>query len=220
MQQTTSSPTVRVAIAGRSRCEEEQQAVLVWGGPPLPLMVPAGAKPMPLGAINSVVSSLPNSDSAREASTAHDERALLPAAAGRGCVTAKLHLQRDHYSAAASAPAAASAHAGTVLSGACRGTAPSLAERSEYASGARRVFFTTEDAHATHRRLGLHRPAAGASLRRGLLVRSCCCCCCCCCGGPATSLPPLPPPSMWAFCDDRRHGQLEGRGCAAGGAAR
>jgi hypothetical protein len=57
----------------------------------------------------------------------HDERALLLAAAGRGCVTAKLHLQRDHYSAVASASAAASAHAGTVLSGACRGTAPSLA---------------------------------------------------------------------------------------------
>ena len=180
---------------------------------------------------------------------------------------AKLHLQRDHYSAVAIASAAASAHAGTVLSAACRGTAPSPAVlagilppharstsralastvaggcgawlrdgktasaarplfrsrqrprcrqrprgdsaqrslsrdrtitggRSEYASGARRVIFTTEDGHAAHRRLGLHRPAAGASLRRGLLVRSCCCCCrcCCCCCGPATSLPPLPPP--------------------------
>ena len=57
------------------------------------------------------------------------QRALLPAAAGRGCVRAKLHLQRDHYSAVAIASAAASAHAGTVLSGACRGTAPSPALR-------------------------------------------------------------------------------------------
>ena len=41
----------------------------------------------------------------------HDERALLPAAAGRGCARATLHLQRGHYSAVAASVASASAAA-------------------------------------------------------------------------------------------------------------